>query len=198
MSSNVIDAEEYIEEFESLVSLLKEKVEKLKRNQNITYPILEEFMPEYINLEHKIINLLLEPPTTEINHTHMEELTKTSRYYLREYQDTWEIPFWNVYDHWFSKMFDVPIPPNHRDEDHQSFEEEDMLDLSLEIKGKNMEKLTPTKDKSKSTTHDESLNISTSNINKIDEELKEIKEIDFTKNYKEEKKRGCLDNCLIF
>jgi hypothetical protein len=199
MSSLVLDGEEYMEEFESLVCLLKEKVEKLKRNQNITYQMLEEFMPEYINIEDKIIKLILAPPTTNINHAQMDELLNTSNVYLRNFQDTWEIPYWEVYDHWYSKMFDVSLPPNHREEDNQSLEDKDMLDLSLELKGKNLDKLTRGRDKSKnSTAHEESLNISTSNINKIDEELNEIKEIDFTKNYKEEKKRGCLDNCLIF
>ncbi len=200
MSSGVIlNGEEYIEEFESLVGLLKETVEKLKRNRLITSEILAEFMPEYINIEEQIIKLLQMPPR-KLNYDHMEELIAESTTYLKDYQDTWEDNYWEFYNHWYSKIFDVRPPPHAKGqiENDFSMDEQEMLELSLDLKGRKSNGLNPPGSKLRGSTHDESMNVTTTNINKIDEELREVKEIDFKKTPKEEKKRDCLDNCLIF
>ncbi len=74
-----------------------------------------------------------------------------------------------------------------------SFDENDeMMNISLG------QKFSPVNDfKTRGSTNDDTMNMTMVNINKIDEELKEVGEMSICREKKEEKKRGCLD-CLIF
>ena len=198
MSSGVmLSGEEFTEELEHLVNLLKELVENLKKNLIVTKDDLKEFMPKYICIEDKIIKLLKTNPTTQVDNRHIEELIHVCNIYLRDYQDEWDNSYWNIYNEWYSKMYDFNSPNPIFDDERSLEDHHHNLEISLDLAAEKFKNYQG-KDKTRGSTHDETFNITTTNINKIDEELKEVKEIDFTKPPREEKKRGCLDNCLIF
>lgn len=191
------NGDQFTEELEYLVNLLKESVENFKNKETENKEVLNDFMPVYINIEDKIIKLLKINPTSPVDNEYIEELIMICNIYLKDFQDEWEIPMWNVYNHWYSKMFDVNPGIKNWEDEHSIDHHHHILEISLDLAAEKF-KNHQVKDKTRGSTHDDTFNITTSNINKIDEELKEVKDIDFTKPPKEEKKRGCLDNCLIF
>ncbi len=185
--------EDKLEELDSLVALLKETVDNFNKDNNKSK--LNEFISEYINLEDKILDKIDSlHHSKEIDSEQMENLTTTFNTYWGDYQNEWSDDYWEVYNTYRAvkdkNLVSNPIKKINIFED--SFEEnQEIMNISMR------QKLMPGNPETRRSTSEDSMELTTVNINKIDEELKEIGEITSIKEKKEEKKRGCLD-CIIF
>jgi hypothetical protein len=187
-----------LEELESLISLLSEIVENFKKETTHTNQQLHEFMSEYINLEDKILEKFdLISNMKDVDSNQMNQLTDKFNENWGDFQDTWEKESWDVY-YTYRGIKDKNLnngqmkKGGHLFED--SFEDNDeIMNISL---GQKFQPKEHIKTRGGSSNED-TMNVTTVNINKIDEELKEVGEMSICREKKEEKKRGCLD-CVIF
>jgi hypothetical protein len=209
-----------IEVLEFYIGLLQDRVENFKKEKNTNKQQLNEFMSEYIDLEDKILNLMNKiSQGSEVDAEQMESLTNTFNKYWGDFQDEWSDDYWDVYNMYrhindkdlFNQINKKALTPN----DSLLDEEGVMGIVGME---KSSLSNSPSREKDKdhiSNNHnfsktnisrmsklnpkiDDSFNVTTVNLNKIDEEMKEVQEVSMEKN-KEEKKRSCLDlDCIIF
>jgi len=207
MSRLITSDEDKLEEFESCVILIEERVIEFKNNKNVTEEILNEFMSEYIDLEDKILTYIDKlSHVNGIDEVKMDQLIKKFNTYWELYQNDWPENYWDTYD-MYRVIKDKDISPKFMgmnikpvivsdliyeegfDKCHALPTEENFQADPINQANKNL----PEKVKLAST-NDESMN--TSYLGKIDEELKEVQEINLSEK-KEEKRRSCLD-CNIF
>jgi hypothetical protein len=197
MSSGVnVKEDDRLEELDSLISLLTEIVENFKKENSHSNQELHEFMSEYINLEDKILEKFdVISNMKEVDSKQMTELTEKFNEYWGDFQDTWDKESWDVY-YTYRGIKDKNLGNGQMKKGNlfeDSFDENDeIMNISFG------QKFSPVNDfKTRGSTNDDTMNMTMVNINKIDEELKEVGEMSICREKKEEKKRGCLD-CLIF
>lgn len=197
--SNTVNSKEddRLEELDSLISLLSEIVENYKKETTLTNQQLHEFMSEYINLEDKILEKFdYISNMKDVDSNHMNLLTDKFNDNWGDFQDTWNKESWDVYYTYRGikdKNLNNGLMKKGGNLFEDSFEDNnEIMNISLS------QKFQPNNGmKTRGSSNDDTMNITTVNINKIDEELKEVGEMSICREKKEEKKRGCLD-CVIF
>lgn len=206
MSKASLHDDDKLEVLEFYIGMLQEKVENFQKEKSPPRSTLNDFMTEYIDLEDKILKIMENlNHVPEISQEQMETLTTTFSKYWTDFQDEWSDENWEVYNMYRQiKDKDINYHVNKISyTGNNSFAEESKDNKGIDFDNFNgINRNSPIsqgqmKDKRGLSTHDDSFNMTTVNLNKIDEEMKEVQEMSIVREKKEEKKRSCLD-CIIF